>query len=266
MLRAYRDKVAVVTGAGSGLGRALALELGSRGARVALIDCNPSTMAHTAEMMCGQVTCHKADVSCASDVESASAEIIRLHGAVDVLINNAGISISMPFEATPPADFERLIRVNFLGATHACRALLPALRASKGQIMNVASCFAWTGFSGKSAYAASKAALRAFSETLRVELAAVNVGVTLLFPGPLHTNIVRDGLAESEKQRSREESFLSKRGLQIDAVARRSLDALLRNPARIVIGRDYRVIDWLTRLSPALASRMMAVASSRADV
>src|SRR5207244_719315 len=131
---------------------------------------------------------------------------------------------------------------------------LPFLQShSQGQIVNVASCFAWLGYPGKTAYASSKGAVRAFSESLRLELAGPGVGVTLLYPGPLQTGIVSSGFCESEQRRQREEQLLKRRGLPVDRVARRCLDKLLNNPSRIVVGLDYRLLDLLARLSPSLA-------------
>jgi short-subunit dehydrogenase len=142
---------------------------------------------------------------------------------------------------------------------------LPLLQErSQGQILNVSSCFAWLGYPRKTAYASSKGALRAFSESLRCETGESGVGVTVLYPGPLHTSLVRSGISESAEQRDREERFLLNRGIPLERVARLSLDRLVTNPARIVIGVDYRLLDALSRVSPALAARVMRFASQRA--
>src|SRR5205823_12634935 len=132
------------------------------------------------------------------------------------------------------------------------------------QIMNVSSCFAWLGYPRKTAYASSKAALRAFSESLRLELQDSGVGVTVLYPGPLPTSLVRTGVHDSEARRDREEMFLLRRGLRLERVVRKCLDELLSDPDRIVIGLDYRLLDILARLSPRLASRVIRSAAARA--
>jgi len=134
---------------------------------------------------------------------------------------------------------------------------------AEGQILNVASCFAWLGYPGKTAYASSKGALRAFSESLRLDLAKTGVGVTLLYPGPLQTFLVHRGMSDSEERRKREEQFLMRRGLPPQRVARQCLEKLLTNPSRIVIGLDYRLLDVLARLSPRLADRAIQFGATR---
>jgi short-subunit dehydrogenase len=112
--------------------------------------------------------------------------------------------------------------------------------------------------------ASSKGAIRAFSESLRLEVASDGIGVTLLYPGPMHTSLVPRGICDSEQRRKLEDQFLTSRGLPLERVARQCLDELLTNPDRIVIGMDYRVLDLLARLSPWLAGRVMKFAAARA--
>ncbi|MCU1260493.1 MAG: family oxidoreductase [Bryobacterales bacterium] len=267
MRRAYIGKVAVITGGAGGLGRALAAELARRGCHIALIDLDANTLAITARELSARgttVTMHQADVGCEPALEQVSTDILAQHGRVDLLINNAGISISAPFDRTDPAAFEMVIRVNFLGVVYACRAFLPILSSRPGgRIVNVASSFAWLGYPGKTAYAASKAAVRAFSECLRLECAATNIGVTVLYPGPLNTNLVRAGAAGSEEQRAKEVAFLEGRGLPLELVARRAIDRLRNNPCRIVIGSDYWLLDVAARISPVLAELLIRKIAGR---
>jgi NAD(P)-dependent dehydrogenase (short-subunit alcohol dehydrogenase family) len=255
--------VALVTGAASGLGRALALELSRRGVELELLDTDRAGLERVAAECGRSAGVHCTDVSSRDHMGAAAQTVHARHGGLDLLINNAGISISAPFEFSTPENFERVIEVNFLGIVNGCRSFLPLLRGRPSpQILNVASSFAWHGYPGKSAYAASKAAVRAFSESLRGELAGT-VGVTALYPGPLATNIVNRGGAESEESRARENAFLAKRGLALDRVARETLDKLRGNPARILIGFDYRMGDLIARVSPALAGRLSIFAARR---
>jgi short-subunit dehydrogenase len=268
MLRGYKDKVAVITGAANGLGRALAHELAARKCHLALVDIDTTALTKAKQELQRPgivVTHHCADVGSEQALERVAAEVQSAHGTAHLLINNAGVSASAAFANTSAAAFEQIMRVNFFGVVYGCRAFLPVLQKhSEGQILNVSSCFAWLGYPRKTAYASSKGAIRAFSESLRLELHNGGVGVTVLYPGPLPTSLVHSGIADSAERREREETFLAKRGLPIDRVARRCLDELLTDPERIVIGLDYRLIDMLARISPRLASKAIALAAARA--
>jgi short-subunit dehydrogenase len=261
MLNGYRDRVAVVTGAARGLGKSLAGELAARGCRLALIDIDCGALETAARELAKTgtpVTYHCVDVSSAEAMEAAAREIAATHGAIDLLINNAAVSASASFANTSAAEFDRIVRVNFLGLVYGCRVFLPWLQKSgQGQILNVCSCFAWCGYPRKTAYAASKGAIRAFSESLRIELAPRGVGVTLLYPGPVRTAIVCDGISDSKEQLAREERFLRERGRAPESAAKLALDRLRKNPPRVVIGLDYWMLDLITRLSPRLALQAM---------
>ncbi len=267
MPRDYAGKVAVVTGAGSGLGKALSAELARRGCSIALVDVNAEGLEAAERGLAPfgiSLTRHCVDVASEPAVRHLASVVLEEHGAVDLLINNAGISISAPFEEIETVAFERVVRVNFMGVVHACRAFLPALRGRPGaQIVNVASAFAWMGYPGKTAYAASKGAVRAFSESLRLECAAAKIGVTVLYPGVLDTNIVVHGISASEEQRSREAAFLHARGIPLQTAARRAIDGMRGNPGRIVIGLDYRVMDAAARFSPRLAAWLAGRSAAR---
>jgi short-subunit dehydrogenase len=267
VIRSYAGKVAVVTGAAHGLGRALAGELATRKSHLALIDIDPVGLLDCAEKLARDgtvVTSHVADIASQHELERAAGAIEDAHGTIHLLVNNAAVSASASFRSMSPEGFARVVQVNYFGVVHSCRLFLPLLEAhAEGQILNVSSCFAWLGYPRKTAYASSKGAVRAFSESLRGEVARSGVGVTVLYPGPLATALVRDGICDSEQLREREEGFLRTRGLPLREVARRSLDRLLANPSRIVIGLDYHLIDVATRISPRLASLASRMISSR---
>ncbi|MDI1475684.1 SDR family NAD(P)-dependent oxidoreductase [Polyangium sp. y55x31] len=267
-IREFRGKVAVVTGAASGIGLSITRALVRHGAHVALVDKDPAVEKLAAELTASgsRATAHVRDVADRSRMLALPDEILAAHGHVNLLVNNAGVSVAGPFEATPLEDVDWIVSVNFWGVVHGCRAFLPALRREpEAHIVNVTSSFAWLGLPGKSAYSATKAAVRAFSESLRIELASASppenpVGVTLLFPGPVDTNIIQAGRVTSETQRSAEAQFLASRGLDPNQVAERCLEGIQANAARVVLGTDYRILDLATRLSPdlslALATRL----------
>jgi NAD(P)-dependent dehydrogenase (short-subunit alcohol dehydrogenase family) len=231
MVRGYEGRVAVVTGAANGLGRALAGELAARKCHLALIDVDSSALENATQELAERgiaVTHHIADVGSQQDLERVAMEIGKAHGTTHLLVNNAAISASAAFSTTSDADFERSFGQLFWGG-----ARLPSFSAlPPGKRRRADSQrFAWLGYPGKTAYASSKAAIRAFSESLRLELADHGVGVSVLYPGPMHTALVRSGISDSQGRRERENRFLETRGASPERVACIALDRLLANPA-----------------------------------
>ncbi|MFO0685134.1 MAG: SDR family NAD(P)-dependent oxidoreductase [Sandaracinus sp.] len=258
MIRDFRDKVCVVTGAASGIGAALARALDAEGATLVLVDRDPRVVDHARRYR--HASGHELDVADAAAWTRLAGEV----GAASVLVNNAGISVAGRFDEIPADVFDRLFAVNFGGVVHGCRAFMPLLRAQpEAHVVNVCSSFAWLGFPGKSAYAASKAAVRAFSESLRAELSETGVGVTLLFPGPVDTDLVRKGHAVDPAQREREAAFLAGRAIPAERVAARCLAGIRKNHARVLVGVDYRALDLLVRCSPVGAAAVVTALSKR---
>lgn len=266
--------VAVVTGAASGIGRALARELHARGVRVALVDVDgpglealasgaDSTASgdhstafgihSTASGLPGS-TIHVCDVSDAEAVAACCDDVIRAHGAVHVLVNNAGISAAGAVEELPLDVFHRAMGVNFWGVVHTSRAFLPSLRRAAGSggsaaICNVLSDFALFSLPTKAAYAASKHAARALTEALGAELHGTGIVVTAAYPGATATNLLHRGHAVDDAKRQREAEFLEK-GLAPEVVARRIVRGIEAGRIRVLIGRDTRAIDLAVRLAP----------------
>jgi short-subunit dehydrogenase len=200
------------------------------------------------------VTAHPVDVRDDESVRRAAAEVRRAHGPAAVLVNSAGVAVVGPFADTDADAFDWLMQVNFGGTVRCCRAFLPQLReAGSGQIVNVGSCFGWVGFPGMTGYCASKFAVRGFSEALRSELRPSRIGVTVVYPGSVDSNLVRDARFTDERARGEEVAFLASRALPADLVARRIIRGIERNAARVVVGLDYRAIDLLVRLMPSWA-------------
>lgn len=261
-MRLRPGTVAVVTGAGSGIGLAVARNLVGRGCRLALIDVRGDRLEAARASLATSgpvVSVHLADVRDDDAVRRAAAEIRRELGPTAVLVNSAGVSLAGPFADTDPDAFDWVMQVNFGGTVRCCRAFLPHLReCGAGQIVNVGSCFGWVGFPAKSAYCASKFAVRGFSESLRAELQPDGIGVTVAYPGPVDSNLVRDGRDTDERAREEEVAFLARRSLAPDLVARRIVRAIERNAARVVVGLDYRAIDLLARLMPSWAPSLLS--------
>lgn len=262
MIRSFHGITGVITGGGGGLGLAIAHELSRRGGRPALVDVRPEVVGVAATIP--GATGHVADVADPKAWARVRDEVLAAHGGVALLVSNAGVSVAGRFEEVPLADLEWLFGVNFWGAVHGARTFLPLLRkAPEGHLVHVSSSFAWLGFPGKSAYASSKAALKALSESLRAELSGTSVGVTTLFPGPVKTGIVRRGRAVSASQRDAEAAFLDRRALDPARVARRCLDGVRRDHARVVVGIDYAMLDLAVRVAPSLTLAAVTRASKR---
>jgi NAD(P)-dependent dehydrogenase (short-subunit alcohol dehydrogenase family) len=192
-------RTAVITGAGSGIGRGIALALAGRGCNVALADINASGLAETASMLTSvEVSSHKIDVSDSDQCKALPAAVMARHGRVDLLFNNAGVAIGGSFDQVDEADFDWLMRINFDAVVTLTRAFMPLLKQSDAaRVVNTSSLFGLIAPPNNTAYCASKFAVRGFSESLRNELALAksNVGVTVVHPGGIATSIARNARA-----------------------------------------------------------------------
>lgn len=259
-------KVFVVTGAGSGIGRELTLQLIAKGATVAAADYNEQTLAETkalvlklAQQNDQKISCHIVDISKQEQVKEITQDIVKQHANIDGLINNAGIIQPFcPIEDLSISQMEHVFNVNWWGAIYMIHAFLPALRtSSQACIINISSMGGYMPFPGQVIYGASKAAIKLMTEGLAVELAGTNVSVSVVYPGAVQTNISSsiDGgekLAEAAKQEGR--NF----GLSAERAARDIIKGIEKQKTRILIGTDSKVIDKLYRLMPVRTARLMS--------
>ena len=257
--------VAVVTGAGNGLGQAIACQLAERGCRLVLVDIDHEGLGRTKDLLnhC-TASLHALDVAERRAMESLAAEIADERGRVHLLVNNAGVSLAGPLENFDIADFQWLMGVNFWGVVYACKCFLPLLRKAKeARICNILSGFALIGFPTKSAYAASKFAVRGFSESLQMELHAANVGMTCIYLGAVGTSLVRKERAWDSAKQQAEAEFLIRNGMQPAAAARRICRAIMADRRRVRIGWSTFVFDALARLFPVSTSRIVGIIKSK---
>ncbi len=262
-----KNKTAVVTGAASGIGLALAHALAARGARLLLADVDASGLQAAAMALraqgavCLTQTCDVAQPAQLALLAERAA--LELQGT-DILINNAGVALVSPVLSTALDDAQWLMDINFWGVVHGCRAFAPQLRARPGSvIVNISSIYAMLSSPTQAFYNASKAAVRAFSDALREELRAEGqhqgVQVLCVHPGGIRTQIAVNArlgdisaLADNAQDLQRQFSELARTSPQ--AAAERIVRALLRGRSRLLIGGDARVGDWIYRVSPARAS------------
>jgi len=259
-------RTAVVTGAAGGIGRAIAISLARRGCHLALADIDEVGMAGTAELTRDfgvRVSRHSIDVADRIAVAEFPAVVVSEHGGVDVLVNNAGVAIGGTFEQVAEEDFEWLFEINFWGVVRMTRAFLPLLRASgDARVVNLSSVYGLVAPPEQAAYAASKFAVRGFSEVLRHELEGSGVGVTVVHPGGIATSIaekarVPAGISEDEIARRRERHRKLLR-LPPEVAGETIVRAIERRQARVLVGSDAKVISLIVRLLPVSYWKLLA--------
>ena len=263
-MKRLEDRVVVVTGAASGIGRATALAFADAGAHLALADVNADGLEQTRALIAPKgrrATTHLTDVADEARVRELAGAVEREHGGAHVLVNNAGVSVGASFEDHSLEDFRWLIGINFWGVIYGCKYFLPQLRrADEAHIVNLSSVFGIVGVPLNSSYCASKFAVRGFSESLRAELADSTIGVTSVHPGGVATNIVRasrftepQGMEGIHERTAR--AF--EKMLPPERAAKLIVQAVRKNAPRLLITREAHLIDAAKRLFPAFASEMV---------
>ncbi len=252
------NRVALITGAGSGIGRAMALSLARRGCHLALVDSNEPRLAQTvqqAQALEIRVSSHSLDVTNRAAVSALPAQVVAVHGRVDLLINNAGIAAGGTFEQISEADFDRVIDVNFHAVVQMTRAFLPLLhQRDEARIVNLSSVFGLIAPPEQSAYSASKFAVRGFSNALRHELEGTPVGVTVVHPGGVATAIALDARvpAGASEEEIRQKRALQQKLLRMppEQAGEIIVKGIGQGRARILVGTDAKVISFLERIMP----------------
>ena len=255
-------RTAVLTGAAGGIGRGIALALVRRGCHVALADIDEAALARTATEIAGQesarslrVSHYRLDVANRAAVAALPAQVMAAHGAVDILVNNAGVALGGTLLEVAESDFDWLVGVNFWGVVQMTRAFLPLLSNSEeARVVNVSSLFGLIAPPGQTAYAASKFAVRGFSESLRHELADTRIGVTVVHPGGIATSIAKNARMpaslsddEAAKRRTFFDSFLTMPPETAGEIIVRGVE---RRKARILVGSDAKYAALVERLMP----------------
>ena len=256
-----QGKTIVVTGGGSGMGRELVLLLLKKGARVAALDINETTLQETATLAgdhASQLSTHLCNIVDREAVMALPDAVIRAHGVVDGVINNAGII--QRFVKINDLDFkeiERVFSVNFFGALNVTKAFLPhLLKRPEAHIVNTSSMGGFLPVPGQTAYGASKAAVKLFSEGLNSELLSTNVRVTVVFPGAVATNITANsGVAINVPASSSDAPKI--KALSPVVAAQIIVDGMEKNKYHVLVGSDAKMMDFLCRLMPERAAKII---------
>jgi short-subunit dehydrogenase len=262
-MTAIRGAAAAVTGAASGIGRALALELAARGCDLALADRDDAGLATLAAEIARsypqKVTVHGVDVGEPRQIEEFAQAAIADHPGLNIVINNAGVALMGQFNEIDQAQMDWLMNINFWGVVHGTRAFLPHLASQReAHIVNLSSIFGIIAPPGQTAYAAAKFAVRGFSEALRHELAlaASPVRLSVVHPGGVATNIARNsrtgsGMTDNARRAQSIERFDAVAKTTPKDAALRIIKGIEKNQPRILIGNDARMMDLVQRFRPA---------------
>lgn len=263
-MKSFSNKVAAITGAASGMGRSLAINLAKQGCHVATSDVDEKGLAETARLagMHGvKVTSRRVDVANREAVYAWADEVVADHGKCNLVFNNAGVGYGASVEGCEYPDAEWVVGVNFWGVVYGTKAFLPHLRASgEGHVVNTSSLFGLLGFPGQSTYNATKFAVRGFTEALRIELDMTKapVSATSVHPGGIKTNIARTaridksmldlGVKDMENNHLRIEKHFR---VTADDAAAIILRGVQRNARRVLVGTDAKVFDLVQRVVPS---------------
>jgi hypothetical protein len=261
-LKQLNNRVAVITGAGSGIGRALSLGLAKEGCNLALVDFDKNGLGETQKLLAGssvKATIHAADVTDRSRMESLPDEIINLHGRVNLLINNAGVGLYKTVAEVPIEDIEWVMNINFWGVVYGCKFFLPYLQMEdEAHIVNVSSLLGFISIPKLGPYSASKFAVCGFTEALWREMSGTGVGVSLVYPGAVKTNILNQARFDSGDTETSLKKVMARFGLTSEKAAKKIIKGIKRKKYRVRICTETYFMDWGKRFFPTLFSRLIS--------
>ncbi|MCP5018178.1 MAG: SDR family NAD(P)-dependent oxidoreductase [Ketobacter sp.] len=271
-MKSFRNKVAAITGAASGIGRALAVELAKRQCHVALSDVDEAGLAETAQQVSAlgvKVTTAKVNVADRDAVQAWADQVVQDHGKVNLVFNNAGVALGGTVEDTDYADYEWIVGINMWGVVYGTKAFLPYIKQAgeEGHVINISSVFGLFAQPTQSGYNMSKFAVRGFTESLRQELdiEGGKVSCTCVHPGGIKTNIARNarmsnsmekltGTASAENMRDQFEALFMTTS---EKAANVILSGVMADKRRVLIGPDARVLDIMQRTLPVVYQRIV---------
>ena len=271
-MKTLDDKVAVITGAGSGIGRALAVNLAGRGALLALSDVDEAGLAETVELVkaagAPEVRSDRLDVADRAAFTAYAAAVAEHFGRVNVVVNNAGVALAGDLADLTYEDMDWIVGINFWGVVHGTKEFLPHLIASgEGHLVNISSLFGLVSMPGQSMYNASKYAVRGMSEALREELliAGHPVGVTVVHPGGIKTAIARNARVSAREDKETTARFFDEKLAKMtpERAAQIILRGVLTGKARVLVGLDAHAVHTLAKLTGSRYQDLVARTSKR---
>ena len=258
-MKVFTDRVAVVTGAGSGIGKAICLELARKGADIAAVDIAADRLQQLQkEVEALQRSCssHVVDVASQEQMEALAQAVIARHGAVHILVNNAGVSVNKGFGQQTVEDLQWITGINYWGVMYGCKFFLPLLRqADEAHIVNMSSSAGFTGMKWQSSYAATKFAVTGLSECLYVELANTNIGITCVHPGAVATNILDAARMDKDRQQKMLKTF--RYATPPDHAARVICKAIAKKRFKVVLCIDSKILHFMKRIAPVGTLKLM---------
>lgn len=267
-MQKFNDEVAVITGAGSGIGQALALSLARQGCHLALADVNAKGLEATRSLLEGsavEVSLHEVDVARREDLQQLAEAVVGAHGRVSLLFNNAGVACAGSAQGTSEEDFHWLMNINFWGVVNGCQVFLPLLRQQPvAHIVNLSSVFGLIAMPTQAAYNASKFAVRGFSEALQQELRGSSVGLSVVCPGGVRTAIAANARVDQDSAQALggAESFVRRFEKLARTTPDQAADTILKGvrkqQKRILVGPDAHALHWILRLFPRSYDRVIA--------
>lgn len=269
MQQSFENKVCVVTGAGSGIGRAIAVNLAGKGASLAISDINEQSLNETVALIgkpSNRIRADILDMADAGAIEPYAARVKESFGSADYVFNVAGISRIGRFKDTPLSSFEKVMNVNYWGVVRMTKAFLPQLLETKGGVVNISSIFGVIGVPGQSHYCSSKFAVRGFNEVLASELEEEGVRVTSVHPGGVATNIAKSAEVDALPKGAASREELAARFDKIAITSSEKAAEIIVNGAakgkrRVMVGNDARVISFIQRLFPSSYPKFVKIMS-----
>ena len=273
-MKNFKNKVAAITGAGSGIGQQLAVLLAKQGCHLSLSDVNAQGLAQTVELLGKsnvRVTTQKLDVADRDAMKLWAADTVQNHGSVNMIFNNAGVALGSTVEGASYEELEWIVNINFWGVVYGTKEFLPLIKKSgEGHVINISSLFGLTAQPTQSAYNATKFAVRGFTESLRQELDIENCGVSALcvHPGGIRTNIanaakMNDSLrALGMNPEKSAKTFNKLLRCPPEEAARQILDAVQKDKRRLLIGNDAKTLDLIQRVLPTGYQKVTAMATT----